>query len=148
MFKSACQGSGNLKFTSMLVARLMVWRILGCRSFLGALFLMKCALAYVTFWFCCCRMSSEKNCLNKNRLWRRGDVYTQCACLFGDKKMLQRYVLGGSVLKLCLLQMRAEACIWKQTVYTLFCFFMMLKGDLILSSFQEGREFFCCVTSS
>lgn len=111
------------------------------------------------FGFVAYCMSSEKNCLNKNRLWRGGNMYIHCAHLFGDKKMLQRYVRGGERVKsVYLLQMCAEACIWKQTasllpantpsVCTLFCFFMMPKGDLILSSFQEGRGFFCCITST
>ena len=70
----------------------------------------------------------------------------------GTKRCYKGTFWGEYAKSVYLLQMCAEARIWKQTafllppnpsnVYTLFCFFMMLKGDLILSSFQEGRGFF------
>lgn len=159
VFKSDCHGSGNLKFAYMLVARLMVLQRLGYRSFLGVLFLMTGPLAYVTFWFCCCHMSSEKNCLNKNRLWRGGNMYIHCACLFGDKKMLQRQVWAGvgSVQNLCLFCKRVQKHAFERKLLLFFSpqipqmyipFFMMLKGDLILSSFQKGMGFFCCIMST
>lgn len=79
-----CHGRGSSKLTNILAAGLMVLQILGCPSLLGALFLMRSAVAYVTFWFYCCHTSSQKNCLNKNRLWRGGCLYMHCTCLSGD----------------------------------------------------------------
>lgn len=135
----------------MLPAKVVVLPVLGCHSFLGALFWMRWAWTNVTFWLWCCHMSSDKSCLNKARLWGGSNAFVHCTHLFWGKTLLQRYVWGGRCVEsVSLLQCQA---FWKQNAavlptnplvyvpFLLFCGaerwphpFFLWRGDFLLHS--------------